>query len=227
MLKKDFAKTGKVCKTTFSLPKEAVVEAREVFLLGEFNNWDAEHPVVMQKQKDGSFATTLELDSNRDYQFRYLINREKWENDWAADDYIPVPAFGIYNSVVFTNYTNGKSNGTPAVAEAKSVMNPEVKKPEVKKAPAAAKTTESAKDDLKKIEGIGPKIEELLHKAGIFTFAGLATAKVDVLKSVLDNAGPRFKMHDPATWAEQARLAADGKWEVLAKLQDALKAGKK
>ncbi|HMR42490.1 MAG TPA: helix-hairpin-helix domain-containing protein, partial [Saprospiraceae bacterium] len=85
----------------------------------------------------------------------------------------------------------------------------------------------SAKDDLTKIEGIGPKIAELLNGAGIVTFDGLAKADTKTLKGVLENAGPRFKMHDPATWMEQAKLAAAAQWEKLAKLQEELKGGKR
>jgi predicted flap endonuclease-1-like 5' DNA nuclease len=93
------------------------------------------------------------------------------------------------------------------------------------KAPAKAKTSE--KDDLKKIEGIGPKIAELLNAAGIFTFAELAGAKIATLQGVLDAAGSRYKMHDPGTWAKQAKLATDGNWEKLAAWQEELKGGKK
>ncbi len=81
-------------------------------------------------------------------------------------------------------------------------------------------------DDLKKVEGIGPKIEGLLNAAGIQTWAQLAGAEVSRLQSVLDDAGPRYRVHDPATWPRQAGLAADGKWEELEELQDRLKGGR-
>ncbi len=92
--------------------------------------------------------------------------------------------------------------------------------------PAAAKAAVVA-DDLTKIEGIGPKIAELLKAAGIVTFKDLSAAKAANVKSILDAAGKRFQMHDPSTWADQSKLAANGEWEKLAKLQDALKGGKK
>lgn len=66
------------------------------------------------------------------------------------------------------------------------------------------------KDDLKRVDGIGPKIERLLNIAGIKTLEQLATAKEADLKAVLVEAGPRFKMHNPADWSKQAKtLAAD------------------
>ncbi|GAB3987408.1 hypothetical protein GCM10028807_07480 [Spirosoma daeguense] len=93
-------------------------------------------------------------------------------------------------------------------------------------APATKATAASAGDDLTKIEGIGPKIAELLNNAGITTFAQLADAKDEDVQQVLVEAGPRFNVHDATTWNEQAALARDGKWEELAELQDRLKGGK-
>ena len=81
-------------------------------------------------------------------------------------------------------------------------------------------------DDLTRIEGIGPKIAEHLAAAGVTTFAALADASVEQLQTVLDEAGPRYRVHNPGTWPEQAALARDGKDEELAKLQDELKGGK-
>ena len=81
-------------------------------------------------------------------------------------------------------------------------------------------------DDLKKVEGIGPKIASLLVDAGITTFAKLSTTSADSIKEILAAAGNRYKMHDPTTWPEQAKLAADGEWEKLKVWQDALDGGK-
>ena len=82
------------------------------------------------------------------------------------------------------------------------------------------------KDDLTKIEGIGPKINELLNNAGIYTFGQLANATIDFLKTVLSDAGSRFQMHDPGTWPQQSELARDGKWDELKIIQDRLDGGK-
>ena len=99
MITKQFLKSKPLCKVTFTLPKEAVESASEVVVLGEFNNWDLENPVSMKKQKDGSFKTTLELETGKEYAFRYLLDGVKWENDNAADKYVATP-FGTENSVV-------------------------------------------------------------------------------------------------------------------------------
>ncbi len=81
-------------------------------------------------------------------------------------------------------------------------------------------------DDLTKIEGIGPKINELMNNGNIYTFAHLAAASVERLKEILDAGGSRFQMHDPTTWPEQAAMARDGKWDELKAWQDALDGGR-
>ncbi len=82
-------------------------------------------------------------------------------------------------------------------------------------------------DDLKIIEGVGPKIAELLIKAGIKTWKALSETSVARLKEILDAAGPSYQIHDPGTWPNQAGLAASGQWDALKKLQDELDGGKK
>jgi predicted flap endonuclease-1-like 5' DNA nuclease len=81
-------------------------------------------------------------------------------------------------------------------------------------------------DNLKKIEGIGPKIAGILNENSIWTFAQLAQADVVHLKVILENAGPRFRLANPATWPEQAQMAAAGEWDNLKALQDRLKHGR-
>jgi large subunit ribosomal protein L17 len=81
-------------------------------------------------------------------------------------------------------------------------------------------------DDLKIIEGIGPKIADLLVEAGIATFAQLAASTPEAIKEILENAGSQYNIHNPATWPAQAQLAADGKWDELKTLQDELIGGK-
>ena len=84
----------------------------------------------------------------------------------------------------------------------------------------------SAKDDLKVVEGIGPKIESLLNEAGIHSFARLAASSPNYIRQVLANAGDRFTMHNPATWPKQAEMADLGNWDKLKAWQDQLDGGK-
>lgn len=92
------------------------------------------------------------------------------------------------------------------------------------KAPKVAKAEKG--DEFRKIEGIGPKIEELLHEAGYNTFADLAAAEVEAIKEVLNAAGSRYQMHDPASWPMQADMAAKGEWDALKEWQENAKGGK-
>ena len=93
-------------------------------------------------------------------------------------------------------------------------------------AAGVAAIADAKPDDLTKIEGVGPAISKLLNGAGILTFADLAAKPVADVQQVLTDAGSRFKMHNPATWGQQADMAAKGEWDALKKLQDELDGGK-
>ena len=89
--------------------------------------------------------------------------------------------------------------------------------------PSGKKITQ---DDLKMVEGIGPKIEGLLHAGGILTWQNLADAPEADVQKILDDAGPRYRMHQPATWAKQAQMAANAEWARLENYQDWLDGGR-
>lgn len=86
MLLKNYSKTGEKCRVTFKLPAE--VGAETAALCGDFNEWD-QSATPMKKLKDGSFSATVSLDADQAYRFRYLLDGERWENDWEADRYEP------------------------------------------------------------------------------------------------------------------------------------------
>ncbi len=98
MLKKRYLKSRDICKVTFYTA--AALEADNIYLVGDFNGWD-ETAAPMQSLKDGRFKIVLELEPEREYQFRYLVNGDEWHNDWDADNYVPNPFIGD-NSVVIT-----------------------------------------------------------------------------------------------------------------------------
>lgn len=100
MITKQFLKSKSLCKATFTLPADLAPEAKKVVLLGEFNGWNPENGILMKKQKDG-FKAVVELEAGKEFQFRYLVDDQRWLNDDAADKYIPSP-FGVENSVVVT-----------------------------------------------------------------------------------------------------------------------------
>ncbi|HUP88009.1 MAG TPA: isoamylase early set domain-containing protein [Longimicrobiales bacterium] len=93
--KRKFAKENLV-KVTFSLPADVARES--VRVVGEFNDWEG---IRLPRQKDGTWKTTVALTPGRQYEFRYLIDEERWMNDPAADRYARNP-FGDDNSVIET-----------------------------------------------------------------------------------------------------------------------------
>ncbi len=96
---KKFLKSKPVCKVTFKLPKEAVEGAKQVALVGEFNEWKTDKD-LMKPLKDGSFKITKDLEIGKNYSYRFLIDETKWENDWNADEYVSSGVSLEENSVV-------------------------------------------------------------------------------------------------------------------------------
>ncbi len=100
MFTKRFLKSGKV-KVEFVLPDAIAAEVETAFLVGDFNDW-SETATPMTKLKNGKVKISIEVEPNREYQFRYLINGNQWHNDWDADRYVANPFSGD-NSVVNTH----------------------------------------------------------------------------------------------------------------------------
>ena len=124
--------------------------------------------------------------------------------------------------VIESIVTSGAKKATPAKAEKAAPKKSEPKVEAKAAAPKAKKATAKA-DDLKKVEGVGPKIAETLVAAGIATFADLAkTDAAKISEIIADVRGS----HVTDTWPAQAQLAADGKWDELKKWQDELDGGK-
>lgn len=125
------------------------------------------------------------------------------------------------------------TNALPMGWDQPEILLPEIETTQPESA-APAKTAEGGiskpspagpAERLESIEGIGPKVASLLHQAGIRTFAQLSEANVEQLNQILkDN---HLNFIDPATWPEQARLAADGRWQDLEVLQNELKGGRR
>ncbi|WP_178986563.1 50S ribosomal protein L21 [Winogradskyella helgolandensis] len=116
--------------------------------------------------------------------------------------------------------------GITASGAKKAAPKKEVKKAEPKvEAKAAPKKATGKADDLKKIEGAGPKAAEALVAAGFETFEKVANAKPEELSNVLSEASSRLSHIVTDTWPKQAKLAADGKWDELKELQDRLDGG--
>ena len=82
------------------------------------------------------------------------------------------------------------------------------------------------KDDLKIVEGIGPKIQGLFHNFDIKTWKALSETSANKCQEVLNSGGKRYRIHDPASWPMQAKMAHEGHWEQLAEWQEKHRAGK-
>lgn len=181
------------------MPIEALGEQRDVRVLGDFNNWSWNAAQPMEQQQM-DYALTLELPNGnyREYQFRYCIDQQHWLNDPAAERLVD-NEFGSQNSLLVVEHP-----------------------PEETPSPVSA-----APDDLKKIEGIGPKIASLLEEHGITSFQALLERSLDELQLILATAGPRYRLHKPDHWQDQARLAATGDWEGLKAYKERLRAAKR
>ena len=95
---KEYTKSRNLCKVTFMLPGEAALKAQLVAIVGDFNNWN-KTTTPLNKTENGDFTVTLELETGKEYRFRYFIDNHRWENDWCADKYLAGP-YGVEDSVV-------------------------------------------------------------------------------------------------------------------------------
>ena len=141
---------------------------------------------------------------------------------------------------VYPNASSKNSNSNSDVSNINTLLStPELSKPtdgaddnrsSIDK--AAAKSAgfrikaREGRDDFTVVEGIGPKINDLIHDDGIHTYAALGKTKVEAIQMILDRAGPSYKLAKPGTWPAQADMAASNKWEALKAWQDELDGGK-
>lgn len=218
---KTFSKKAKTYKVTFTLPKAAAPGANEVKVVGDFNDWNWSKGIKLKAGKS-EFKGQAELNPGQRYEFRYCIDNKFWDNDWNADAYVASPFSGVDNSVVILPEAASKTTSTPKSKSTSSVKSKTTaQKNTVSKTKMTVATRKSkGKLNFTCIEGIGPKINTILEKAGFKTFDDLANAKVKDLRSVLDKAGPRYAIHNPSNWAKQAKMAAKGEWTKLQEYKD-------
>lgn len=143
------------------------------------------------------------------YSFEQIAN-------WSSED--------IKQITQQIQYFEGRIEKDNWVGQAKILMDaPPIEVAEQARSGADANTSD---DDLKIVEGIGAKIESILKKAGISSLEQLAKSDPADLKLILEQNEPHFHMHDPTTWPAQARLAANGDWDVLEDYQEKLQGGR-
>ena len=197
--------------------------------------------MLEKKSNSVSVATDSEEPELKIFSEKTILNEKIIADDRQKDDLTKIEGIGefiarkLHSIGVFTyediarwdndtiqsvtasiEYIPGRILKDDWVGQAANLLNDTSKK--------SIPDTES--DDLKRIEGIGPKIEEVLNAAGIQTWTTLASTEPGKLKEILENAGGRFRMHSPYTWPLQARLAAAGRWDELDEYQEELKGGK-
>ena len=204
-LKKQIKDKGANTLVTFSIGENEAPSSSNVLLLGDFNNWQSNDSTFQMEKKGNTYVKSIRLENGKRYEFRYLSDDKGWFNDHAADDYVPSPYTGIQNSVVDLSKIPLKEKP----------LKKTIKKASAK--PIAKTVKKSKKDDLKKIEGIGPKIATILTENGLGTFEKLSKASVKVLEGILKEAGSRYAMHKPNSWPKQAKLASADKWDELKK----------
>jgi predicted flap endonuclease-1-like 5' DNA nuclease len=160
-------------------------------------------------------------------RFRRRLRRRARERSRAASAAragerggVPLWIWGILSAAVlwllYVRRRDEADSAPAAVPERTARLSIEVTEP------AADAATPQAADDLTRIDGIGPVIARRLNAAGVRTYADLAGASTDRLRDVVSNVG--LGLADPASWPEQARLAAAGDWGRLTALQDQLRA---
>ncbi len=97
-LKKKYSKDKSRCKVTFILPTEVAKEFNQIALVGNFNNWDTKSHLFLPK-RNKTYSVTIELEPNKEYEFKYLADETTWLNEEDADKHIVSP-IGSTNSVI-------------------------------------------------------------------------------------------------------------------------------
>lgn len=153
-ISKKFIPAKKAYSVTFSYPVASNPDAKEVKVLGDFNNWDPSLAPKMKKTKS-DFSVSIELTEGR-YEFRYFIDNQSWDNDFAADEYVKSPFIGIENSVLFVTTAplkpitekvapkaKGAKEATPKAKAEKAAPKAKVAKEETPKVKVEKATTTS------------------------------------------------------------------------------------
>ncbi|HIO96940.1 MAG TPA: hypothetical protein EYG71_03335 [Leucothrix sp.] len=171
---------------------------------------------ILNKQGIYTFETLRKTD--RDTLKKHLVTADKrfdanetesWPHQAGMAEKGQWEELKIYQE--FIDEDDHEDEITPAVSLTTKRASP---------TPFASNITKN--DDLKKIEGIGPKIEALLQKNNISSFEQLKACRRESLIAILENAGPQYRMHEPKTWPEQAQMAFNGEWKKLTEFQDYL-----
>jgi len=131
-------------KASVTLTLDPRVSAQTAAVCGEWNGWSADIG-VMRRDAEGRFSLTVDLDAGRTYRFRYLLDGERWDNDWAADAYVP-NGFGGDDSVVdLTRLAEAVQPPLKKAPVKKQAVNEQAVKKQVKKETVKKETVQATK----------------------------------------------------------------------------------
>ncbi|WP_282031146.1 50S ribosomal protein L21 [Winogradskyella eximia] len=184
------------------------VDFDNVLLIGDGNNITVGAPAIDGAQVSAKVLSHLKGD-------KVIVFKKKRRKGYRVKN-------GHRQSLTEILIEGITTSGAKKAAPKKETKKAEPKVEAKAAAPKAKKATGDA-DDLKKVEGIGPKIASTLVEAGIATFSDLAKATPEAISEIIADVRGN---HVTDTWPAQAQLAADGKWDELKKWQDELDGGK-
>lgn len=222
-----------VSKSTPASPAE--IDKKQADDLTRIAGISPEIATTLNKHGISSFTHLRE--SNEDALKSYLLsdgistaklNYQSWHQQAVLADAGKWDELDEYQDFLSINDDNLDLGGLSTVAETKSSKEsiPTTGQQITSDLETSSVSKLNITDDLKKIEGIGVKIEEVLKNNGIDTFEKLHNSKRSTLKSLLDKAGPQFKMHEPESWPHQAGMAHRGEWEKLKEYHDFMAGGR-
>lgn len=186
-------------KVKFTLGKHIVGSATGGILVGDFNNWNTDSGTSLSVDENGALTANVSLSPGQHYQYRYLLNDGRWENDDSAHYYASANGLNVENCVVFVEE---KIVVTEEPATAKTTTVPAVKKAKVKTFEVKVKVVKEA---FEKIPGANKAVVQVLHKNNIDTYAKLAKTSIKKLKEILAEAGDKFETVDPTSWPKEAK----------------------
>jgi hypothetical protein len=99
-ISKRYLKSKPVCKVTFKIPAEIGINYKKANILGSFNNWNYTSDRMKKLVKDGSFSIVLDLEINKEYEFKYLLDDKVWLNETSADKQVTTHFGDSSNSIV-------------------------------------------------------------------------------------------------------------------------------
>lgn len=202
------------------------------FLLRHFMGYMSKKEIIIEADKSASSSSAAFMSGDTNSELIALrAENEKLKRDLSSclDSYNAVKSA---TSQKINKSVEVKSEKAPVKQKQKTEVNNPVKSKPAAKSTAKTKTTakkavSAKKDDLKIIEGIGPALEKLLNSKGIYSFDQLSKEPTKNLEKMLDEAGPRFRVHVPETWAEQAKLLKENKMDAFNALTTKLKGGRR